>query len=1093
MKNSYLLFILFTLAFPHVWAQSDETLLLRMPSISANYIAFAYAGDIWLADKNGQNPVRMTVNANTEVHPYLSPDGKWLAFSGNYDGNVDVYIIAVQGGTPQRLTFHPGTDYVRGWTNDSQAILFSSNRESNSTRYNKIFKIGLQGGFPEALPMPSATQVSYSPDGNSVAYLPNRDPFEIDGPTYRPFKHYRGGNVGRVWVMNLKNYEIEEIPSANANNTQPKWQGNKIYFLSDRNKTNNIFEFDPNSKQISQLTKHTDYDVKGINVFGDEIIYEQAGKLHIFNTASKQTKTLKIKLNPDIPSQRPHFETVTNLIRNADVSPTGIRAVLEARGDIFTVPTDKGDIRNLSSSSGSHERSPAWSPDGKWIAFFTDESGEYQLKLVNQTAKETQTIALEPSFYYNPKWSADSKKILFTDKRMNLLYLDLATKKVQIIDSDTFDEPQQDLNPTWSPDSKWIAYAKKLDNHQRAIFVYELASGKKNQVTDGMSDAVSPAFSADGKYLFFAASTNYALNGGWLDMSSYERPIRRSIYAIVLNSQDKSPLAPQSDEEAVTNTDAPKTETTPKTDTKPKTDKPSEMPKSGVNVVIDFRNIDQRIVALALPERDYSDLNTIEGKLFYLESVTNQPGFTLHRYDIKDRKNEMLLEGVNGYKLSANGKKMLYNAQGNNFFIVDANGKPKPGDGKLNLSNLRTQIDPAAEYKQMFNEAWRIERDFLYVQNMHGADWTQMKKKYEVFLPHVKSREDFNYLLSEMCGELVLGHTYISGGDFPDAENVNIGMLGADYQVNNGYYQIKKIYGGLNWNPSFRSPLTEPGVNINVGDYILAVNGRSLRAGQNIYSLFENTADKQVVLKVNSQPSEAGAREITVVPIGSEANLRNMAWVEGNRKRVDELSGGKIAYVYMPNTGGGGYTFFNRYYFAQSHKQAVIIDERFNGGGSAADYVIDLLNRDLMNYWATREGKPSTTPGVAIFGPKAMITNEYAASGGDLMPFLFKQKNLGKLVGKRTLGILVGIYNYPPLLDGGSVTAPRLGIFDKNGKWIIENEGIAPDIEVEMNPKEVINGKDPQLDKAVEVLLEELKSKTVPRINSNPVGPKRSE
>jgi tricorn protease len=1079
---------LLLLASSFVQAQTDETLLLRMPAISAQQIAFAYAGDIWVADKSGNNPQRLTVSAGTENHPYFSPDGKWLAFSGNYDGNMDVYMVAVSGGMPKRLTYHPSMDIVRGWSNDGQSVLFSSNAESNSTRYLKIFKISPNGGLAEALPMPAASHLSLAPEGNSLAYVPNRDPFEIDGGTYRPFKHYRGGNTARIWLFNLKNNEVEEIPAAKANNTQPKWIGNKIYFLSDRNRTNNIFEFEVNSKTITQITNHTDYDVKALNSNGEEIIYEQAGKLHILSLSNKQTRPLKIKLNADLPSQRPHFENVTNMIRNIDVSPTGVRAVVEARGDIFTIPADKGDTRNLTNSSGAHERSPAWSPDGKWLAFFSDESGEYQLKLVNQTAKETQTIALEPSFYYAPQWSPDSKKLLFTDKRMNVFYVDLSNKKPILVDSDSFDTPQQAMEPSWSPDSQWITYQKQLDNHLHAIFVYELASAKKTQVTDGMSDAVSPSFSADGKYLFFAASTNYGLNIGWLDMTSYERPIRRNIYALVLNSQDKSPLAPQSDEETVSEA---KTETPSTAPVKKPEEKPKET-KAAAKVTIDFKNLDQRIVALPMPERDYSNLTTIEGKLFYLENVQNQVGSTLHRYDIKDRKSEVFIEGVFNFKMSGNGKKIIYNTQGNNYFMTDVASKPK-GEGKLNLSNLRMYVDPLAEYQQMFNEVWRIERDFLYVPNMHGADWQAVKKKYAGLVAHVRSREDLNYLFSEMLGELVLGHSYVSGGDFPDTENVNIGMLGADYQIDNGFYKIKKIYGGLNWNPTFRAPLTEPGVNINEGDYILAVNGVALRGTMSIYSLFENLADKQVVLKVNSQPSEAGAREVTVVPINNEGNLRNMAWVEGNRKRVDELSGGKIAYVYMPNTGGGGYTFFNRYYFAQIGKQAVIIDERFNGGGSAADYVIDLLDRDLMNYWATREGKVSTTPNAAIFGPKAMITNEYAASGGDLMPFLFREKKLGKLVGKTTLGILVGIYNYPVLIDGGSVTAPRLGIFDKNGKWIVENEGIAPDIEVEMTPKEVIKGKDPQLDKAVEVLLEELKTKTVPRITTNPVGPKRAD
>lgn len=1082
-----------------------ETLLLKQPTVSTEHVAFLYAGDVWLVDRSavtngamgrGAAPRRLTAEAGAKYNPIFSPDGAWIAFSANYEGSVDAYVLPTEGGSPRRLTYHPGADWVRGWTPDGQRVLLASSRETPTERYKRLYTVGLEGGYPEALPMPMGERGAYSPDGGQIAYTRIPEPFWS-------WKRYRGGRTVPIWVLDLATCEYAEIPHQNANDSFPCWLGETIYFLSDRDGTMNVYacavdgggEVGP----VRQLTHHEDFDVRSLTAGARVLAYEQGGRVHLYDPATSTGTPLSIHVAADLPDARPCYRHGVRYIRSADLSPTGARAVFEVRGEILTVPAKKGDIRNLTRTPGVHERSPAWSPDGQRIAYLSDASGEYELVLADQTGlKGKETIPLgPPGFYYSPHWSPDGNMIAYTDKALNLYYIDLAEREPVRVDTDTYDHPERSLYPVWSPDSKWIAYTKRLETHIRAVFMYELATGTCTQITDGLSDASDPCFDPEGRYLYFAASSNYGLNTSWLDMSSYERPATRHLYAAVLSADAPSPLAPESDDEPL-----------------PKDEKEGEQQGQKVGegaeetggeaperpaLQVDLQGLSQRIVALPMPARSYCRLEATEDKLYYMEHLPHQfdtrgPDlYALHAYALKERTFEVLLPKMRDYWLSADGKKMLYEGERRgDWNLIDADTGPEGNDTKLKLKGLDVYVDPRAEWRQMYDEVYRIQRDFFYDPHMHGLDWKAVCDKYRPFLDHVGHRSDLNYLFMELFGELVVGHAYVGGGDTPGAGHVPGGLLGADLEVSEGLYRIQRIYAGLNWHPELRSPLTEPGIHAAEGEYILAIDGRPLDASINVHSLLVNRANKTTELLLSPVPARPGephpdkAHRESVVPLKSETSLRHWSWVEGNRKRVDELSGGRVAYVYMSNTAVEGYQGFNRYYFAQLDKQAVVIDERFNGGGKAADYVIDMLDRPLLCHWATREGKPFHTPNASIFGPKVMIVNEYAGSGGDAMPLFFRRRGLGKLVGKRTWGGLVGVYDYPVLMDGGYVTAPRMAIFSPENQWEVENVGVSPDVEVEMTPKLVIEGRDPQLEKAVEIVLAELEDNPPPEVHRPP-------
>ncbi len=1088
MKKLLILALLLALTSLGV-AQSERPLLLQKPSLSKTHIVFNFAGDLWIVPREGGAATRLTTGVGMETSPIFSPDGSMIAFTGQYDGNTDVYVVPATGGVPKRLTYHPAPDEVVGWAPDGKQILFRSSRSSYS-RFPRLFTISIGGGFPTEIPLPMGYDAAYSPDGASLAYMPLV-------PAFQQWKNYRGGMTTKIWIAKLSDSSVTEIPRQNSNDFNPMWTAEKpekVFFLSDRNGRFTLFEYDTRSKRVTQLVKNDGLDIKSAQAGPGAIVYEQFGEIKLYDLKSGQVKKVHITLSGDLASVRPRYEKVAARITNLALSPTGARAVFEARGEIITVPAEKGNARNLTNSPGVAERDPAWSPDGKWIAYFSDESGEYALHLSPQSGLgEVKKINLgnPPSFFYSPVWSPDSKKIAYTDKRLNLWYVEIEKGTPVKVDTNTYDNPWRVLDPAWSPDSQWIAYTKQLKNRMCAVFIYSLAEAKTTQITDGMSDARFAGFDKNGKYLYFTASTDAGPTTGWLDMSSFPHNVTRSVYVVVLKRGEASPLAPESDEEKVqdsTGSSSDRAKEAAQAAAKP--DEKKESPK----VTIDFDGIGQRILALPIPAKNYVGMSVGKSGVLLLaegqgSGLRGSPSVTIHRFELEKKKFEKVQENVTAFTVSANGEKMLVSTglgPARRFTIMPTMTPPKPGEGVLKTEEMEVYVDPRAEWRQMYQEVWRIQRDFFYDPGLHGLDYEGTKKRYEAWLDAIAHREDLNYLFREMLSNMSVGHHNTFGGDQPQPNQVPGGLLGCDFTVENGRYRFAKIYNGENWNPNLRAPLTQPGVEVNVGDYLIAVNGREVRASDNVYAFFEGKANKQVLIKVSANADGSNAREYTVVPVASETALRNLDWIESNRRKVDQMSGGKLAYVYLPDTAGGGFTNFNRYYFSQIDKEGAVIDERFNGGGTAADYIIDYMRRPLLNRWATREGEDFSTPSASIYGPKAMIINEYAGSGGDLMPWLFRKAGIGPLIGKRTWGGLIGIYDYPQLIDGGVVTAPRVAFYNLQGEWDVENYGTPPDIEVDFDPAQWRKGHDLQLEKAVEVVLAELKRKPTPKYKRPP-------
>ncbi|UCC41280.1 MAG: PD40 domain-containing protein [Candidatus Aminicenantes bacterium] len=1070
---------------------TKDTTLLAQPAVSSKHIAFVYANDLWIGNLDGKDIRRLTSDIGVESNPAFSPDGRHIAFSAQYDGNTDVYIISVEGGVPKRLTWHPSPDIVRGFTPDGKGVLFISPRYifQTSWPFFQIFTVSVEGGFPESLNLPYGYKATYSPDGTKLAYIPLAQ--EMAFPQW---KHYRGGAASRILIYKFSDHSVEQIPQpeGRCNDSDPMWIGDKIYFLSDRNGEFNLFSFNLGTKEINQLTQFDDFPILHASAGGGKIIYEREGYLHTYNLETQQAAKLTIGVAADLQEVRPRYVKGFRYIRNASISSSGKRAVFEFRGEIITVPAEKGDPRNLTNTPGAHERSPIWSPDGKKIAYFSDESGEYELHVKPQDGKgKAKKFKLTGSgFYMNPLWSPDSKKITFADHSFAYYWIDLSTRAIKKYASEPYLglSAMQVLQSVWSPDSRWIAYTKNTKASIQRVFLYSIEQDKSYPVSDGLSEVANPVFDASGKYLYFFGSTDAGPVKNWFAQSNMEETMTSSIYMAVLQKGVPSPLAKESDEEKIEEKKEPKKE-------EPKKKKPAKKePEKEKPYTIDFDGLEFRILSLPVTPGTYFNLQAgSEGQIFYME-IPPQPlimfamgmggGIKLHKFDLKTRKAEVLTQGINSYALSADKKKILYLMR--QMAGIAPAGKIKPGQGKLNVGAIEVRIEPRTEWRQIYHEAWRLNRDSFYATNMHGADWNAMYKKYEKFLPHLTCRNDLNRVLQWLGSELAVGHHFVGGGDtLAEPKRVQGGLLGADYSIENNRYRFNKIYGGLNWNPQLRSPLTEPGVDVKKGEYLLAVQGEKLSAPTNLYSLFENTSGKITEITVGPNPDGSGSRTVSVVPIGNEQALRNRDWVEGNIKKVDKATGGRVAYVYVPNTAYPGNIYFKRYFYPQVHKDAIIIDERYNGGGMLADYYIDHLRRPYLCYWHTRYGDDIKTPSAAIYGPKVMIINESAGSGGDFLPWMFRKLKIGKLVGKRTWGGLVGNLGHPILMDGGSITAPNLGIWTEDG-WIVENVGVPPDVEVEEWPADVIAGRDPQLEKAIEIIMEELKKNPPKKVKRPP-------
>lgn len=1051
------------------------TQLLRQPTLSQNEIAFVYANDLWKVNISGGNAIRLTSNEGEESLPHFSPDGKHIAFTGQYDGNTDVYLIPSEGGEPKRLTWHPGNDLVTGWSSDGSKIIFSSGREGHATQESKFFTVSPNGGMPEAMIVPRAVNGEVSPDGNHMAY----QQISFWDPEWR---NHRGGQAKPIWILNLKDYSLKMTPQTDGErHTDPVWFGSKVFYISERDYLANLWSYDPSTGQEKQETYLTDFDIKTIDAGPNGIILEQGGYLHLYNPNSGNLEQLEINVNGDFHWARDRWVDVSpTQLTNPQLSPTGQRAIFEFRGEILTFPKENGAGRNITNTSASAERAPVWSPNGDKIAYFSDHSGEYRMIITNQTGTEiVKTISIpDPSFFFRPEWSSDNEHIAFTDTDYNIWIVNTRSGDSKVVDTDRFAHPDRTMNPVWSPDGKWIAYPKLMENQFKSIFVYEVASGKKIQITDAMADAISPVWDESGKYLYFLASTDYGLNTGWLDMSSYDHPITRSLYLVVLNEADSSPLLPRSDEEVV------------------KTEEIKEVEKSAGDkseTIITEVDLMKRIVAIDIPARNYIGLASAPmNQIFYMESIPNE-GIQLKKYDLSKRKSDDFLPRVNEVIISQDRKSLLYRS-GRTWGITETAGAGKKvGDGALNsISSMKVKVDPMAEWQQIYREGWRYQRDFLYVENVHGAPWDKIYEWYKPWVNHVRHRSDMNYIIDIIGGEVAVGHSYTRGGDFPDVERVPIGLLGADYEVKKGDFIIKKIYNGEDWNPQLNAPLSQQGATAKEGEYLVGVNGKAIESGSNIYTYFEGTANTPTTIHLNSKPGLEGSRSILVLPVSSENQFRTMDWVEGNRRKVDELSGGQLAYIYLPNTGQPGYTFFNRYYFSQQDKKGAVIDERNNGGGSAADYMVDIMNRELMGYFNSRVkgNKPFTQPISGIWGPKVMLINERAGSGGDLLPYLFNKMEIGPLIGTKTWGGLVGTWDTPPFIDGGRMVAPRGGFYDTDGEWAVEGVGISPDIPVEQLPKDVIAGKDPQLERAVLEALELMKTEGI-QLKPEPAPPIR--
>lgn len=1073
-KKSFALLLCAT-AFGKSMAQIDAG-LFRCPDVSKTQIVFSYANDLWIIPKEGGTATKLSSPPGVESWPKFSPDGKTIAFTGNYDGNQDVYTLPVTGGVPIRLTEHGYPDRVVDWQPDGKRVLFASRRESGKERFNQFYTIATTGGTAQKLPLAYAEFGSYSPDGKQMALT-----FETQ--VGRNWKRYRGGNNAEIHLFNLETHTDENISGdADGGDELPMWKEGFIYFLSDRGseKRMNLWRYNLTSKKFEQLTRFTDYDAHYPSAGPDDIVFEAGGKLYLFNLATQKEKAIPVNVITDEASLKPRLVQADKTIQHYTISPDGNRVLVEARGDIFSLPADKGFVKNLTQSSGTAERYPAWSPDGKSIAYFSDASGEYELWIeepgkINSARKLTD---YGPGFRYNLYWSPDSKKLAFIDKAMHIKVFDIPSGKTTEVDKalSWSHGNLENFSCSWSSDSRWLAYARDIENRHNAVFIYDVSNQKKTQVTSGYYDCSSPAFDPSGKYLFLVTSQNFQPNYSDID-NSFIYANSSKLAAVSLKKTTPSILFAENDTVSV----KPEEDTTSKAKTtaskEPEKKEPAK--KAGGNAVdIDFDGMEARMVILPVSAGNYSNLSAVKGKLIYMKypNTGESDGKSSLRYfDTDKREEKTIMDGANGYERSADGNKLLVLRGGTAAVISPAENQKF--DKPIRTAEMRAMVDPAKEWKQLFMDTWRLERDYFYDAAMHGVDWNQVKQRYLKMLDGAITREEVDFIIGEMIGELNASHTYHGGGDMEQTKSDAIGYLGVDWEADGNFYKIKKIIRGSAWDVEAQSPFDESGSNIKEGTYVLAVNGVPLTTDKEPYAAFQGLSARVVELTYNTTPSWTGAKTTVVKTLSDEFRLRNLAWIETARKKVEEATNGEVGYIFVPSTGVDGQNELVRQFSAQWDKKALIIDERFNNGGQIPDRFIELLNRTPLAFWAIRDGSTWSWPPIANFGPKVMLINGWSGSGGDAFPDYFRKKGLGPLIGTRTWGGLIGISGVPDLVDGGSITVPAFRMYNPDGTWFKEGHGVDPDIRVNENLSDMAKGIDPQLERAITEIKKLLKEK----------------